>query len=252
MDQRMVGEEKALMTPAVHRGSPAAALVVASSLAMLGGCGGAGTEPSFAIVGIQGDAGDAEASATNASPSLADSGARPTLFLPSEAGPAAPTGACKPGAYSGMFTTNVTIPDAGLLSDLFSNIISWDGTLSLTLEGEMSTTQNGEFSATTLVIAPGGKLSGSDQYGGMFNATVSGQLDCPSRTLAGMLQNGTYTNSTYLGLFGDGGTVTMVGTLSGTYDPNTTPVALDNGSISASSPDIQGLEADGAWSATLQ
>jgi hypothetical protein len=228
-------------------------LVIGICLA-LEGCGGSGANPSFATVGTQDDGGG-EAS-TLGTPSLGtstpetDSGAPPTLVVSTDAGPPPPPmGACKPGTYAGMFTTNVTVPDGGLLSDLIS--IDWSGTLSLTLVGKTTTAQNGEFSTTTLVIAPGAMLQGSDQYGGTFNATVSGQLDCPSRAFAGTLDNGTYTNP-ILDLVADGGTVTMVGTLSGTYDPNVTPVALDNGSISASSPDIQGLEADGTWSAALQ
>jgi hypothetical protein len=222
--------------------------VIGVSCVALPGCGSAGSSPGFASG--DGDGGDAAAQAASAPAASASGGSTP-LFAQSDAGDAGPAisaSACTPGTYSGTFTTAVTIPDAGLLSVLFS--IAWSGSLSVTLVGEQSTSQSGEFSNTTLVIAPGAKLTGTDQYGGTFSAGVSGQLDCPSRTLSGTL-DGSYTNSALL-FTGDGGTVTLNGTLSGTYDSNVTPVALDNGSLSVTSPQVSGLEAAGTWSATLQ
>jgi hypothetical protein len=149
-----------------------------------------------------------------------------------------------------MFTTTATA-DAGLLA-LFGTSFAWGGNLSLTLTGttEVVEAGGGEFRMdyTVLTIAPGAKLSGMDMYGGQFSADLSGQLDCPSRMLTGTLQNGTYL----LPGLGDAGAITMLGTLTATYDPSSNPVALSGGTITASSPQVQSLGANGTWTATLQ
>jgi hypothetical protein len=164
-----------------------------------------------------------------------------------EAGPRAD---CQPGTYAGMFATTVTA-DGGLFA-LLGTSFAWGGGLSLTLTGttKMVEAGSGEFTTdyTVLTIAPGAKLSGTDMYGGQFSADVSGQLDCPSRTLIGTMNNGTYL----LPGLGDAGAITMNGTLSATYDPTTSPVSLTNGTITGSSPQVASLGADGTWTATRQ
>jgi hypothetical protein len=226
-----------------------------ASAMLTAACASSGPSPSFETDVPQDDGASSrsndassESPATGSSAPVTD-GAAPNLLTLGEASPTMPMGACKPGTYAGTFTTTVTIPDGGLLSLLFT--INWSGTLSITLQGKVDTTQAGEFSTTTLVIAPGAQLSGSDQYGGVFAGSISGQLDCPSRAFTGRIDNGTYANSALV-LYGDGGTVTMTGSLTGMYDPSTTPPALRNGTINAASPQVVGLEANGSWSATLQ
>lgn len=168
-------------------------------------------------------------------------------FSDVEAGPKVD---CLPGTYSGMFMAAATA-DAGLLA-LFGTSFAWGGSLSLTLTGttEVVEAGGGEFRMdyTVLTIAPGAKLSGTDMYGGQFTSDVSGQLDCPSRTLTGTLENGTYL---FPGL-GDAGSITMQGSLSATYDPTANPAALTAGTITASSPQVQSLGANGTWTATHQ
>ncbi|HLK39669.1 MAG TPA: hypothetical protein VKU41_23095 [Polyangiaceae bacterium] len=168
-------------------------------------------------------------------------------FADVEAGPKVD---CLPGTYTGMFNAAATA-DAGLLA-LFGTSFAWGGNLSLTLTGttEVIEAGGGEFRMdyTVLTIAPGAKLSGTDMYGGQFTADVSGQLDCPSRTLTGTLENGTYL----LPGLGDAGSIMMLGALTATYDPTANPVALIGGTITASSPQVQSLGANGTWTATRQ
>jgi hypothetical protein len=153
------------------------------------------------------------------------------------------TFACAPGTYAGMFTTTVTT-DAGLFPSLLS--FNWTGTLSITLVGQVMQNSSGEsFAAPTLTIAPGAELSGTDNFGGQFNAGLSGSLDCPTKTLTGTLSNGTYTYP------GDSGSINMVGTLSATYDGTATPPALTTGQIAVGSPMFSTLAANGTWSATM-
>jgi hypothetical protein len=153
---------------------------------------------------------------------------------------------CKPGTYSGEFTTSVGTDAGGLLA-LFSAFISfdWKGSLSVTLQGMVSGNSGGELPSPTLTIAPGAKLSGMDSMGGVFSADLSGQLDCPSKALTVTMTNGTYT-------YGGSTTIMMVGSMSATYDGTTTPPTLSMGAISTSSPQVMGIGANGSWSAALQ
>jgi hypothetical protein len=123
------------------------------------------------------------------------------------------------------------------------------GTLSVTLEGHVSQPPGGgeSFAQPTLTIAPGAQLVGNDvTFGGHFGADLSGQLDCPSKTFTGSLTNGYYT---YLG---DAGAITMTGDMTATYDGTMTPPVLSTGTMNLQSPQLQGVDALGSWSATLQ
>ena len=44
----------------------------------------------------------------------------------------------------------------------------------------------------------------------------------------------------------------MEGTMSAAYDDTTTPPALTTGALSAGSPQVMGVDANGGWTATLQ
>jgi hypothetical protein len=152
---------------------------------------------------------------------------------------------CKPGTYAGMFTTMVT-NDAGGLFALFS--LNWTGSLSITLQGKVTTSSAGEIPEPTLTIAPGAKLSGVDAYGGHFNADLTGQLDCPSKTLTATVADGLYS---FLGA-ADGGGIGMAGSLSATYDGTMAAPVLTLGAMDLSSPQLMGTAAIGTWTATLQ
>jgi len=152
---------------------------------------------------------------------------------------------CKPGTYTGSFDTMVTVMGGGDAS-----VFEWTGMLSITLVANNSTTQFGEFNSTVLTVAPGAHVSGTDNLSGMFDADVSGQLDCASRMFVGTLSNGMYTGLSVL--FTGSTSVMLVGALTATYDPNANPVALTNGSMTVSSPQVMSFEADGPWSAVLQ
>ena len=153
-----------------------------------------------------------------------------------------PSSDCKPGTYSGPYVTDVILGDAAptALS------LQWKGTLTVTLVGMTQTTNAGELPTTTLTIAPGGRMDGTDMFHGSFGADVVGQLDCPSRTLQATIQNGVYE------LLNDAGTLPFTGTVDGTYNA-TMPPAL-NGSINvATSPGLFGaLGATGMVTATLR
>jgi hypothetical protein len=166
------------------------------------------------------------------------------VFQAADAAPANVMFPCQPGTYSGMFTTTVTT-DAGLFPSLLS--FDWTGTLSVTLVGHVTetTTQTGELPVVdpVLTIAPGAMLSGTDNFGGHFVAGLSGQLDCPSKALTGMLMNGSYDY-----WWSDAGGIVMTGSLTGVYQD--TPASLTMGTISVGSPMYSSLEANGSWSAT--
>jgi hypothetical protein len=222
------------------------ALTLAGAILALG-CGGSGAEAGFPSTdrgaGALADGGG-DASSDDASTPFPDSGQFMTDFTGGDGGFPPVTFECKPGTYSGTFTTTVTT-DAGLFSSLFS--FNWTGTLSITLVGHVTQNANGEsFAAPVLTIAPGANLSGADNFGGHFSSGLSGQLDCPNKKLTGTLSNGMYEYP------GDAGSITMEGNLSGAYDGSTTPPALTMGEIGVSSPTYPTLAAAGGWSATLQ
>jgi hypothetical protein len=213
------------------------------------GCGGSGGQSGFPEGGSGAPALDdgGGASSDDSSTLDLDSGQFTTVLASGDGATASVTFACEPGTYSGMFTTTVTT-DAGLFPSLFS--FNWTGTLSISLVGHVTQTQsaNGEnftVAAPVLTIAPGAMLSGADNFGGHFNSGLSGQLDCPTKTLTGTLSNGVYEYP------GDAGSIVMQGALSGTYD-GTTPPMLSMGQITVSSPTYSTLGATGTWSATFQ
>jgi hypothetical protein len=177
--------------------------------------------------------------------SVGDDGGPSGVFTSTDAAPAGVVFDCKPGTYSGMFTTMVT-NDAGGLFALFS--LNWTGSLSITLEGKVTTSGAGEIPEPVLTIASGAKLSGVDAYGGHFNADLTGQLDCPSKTLTATVADGIYS---FLGA-ADGGGISMAGNLSATYDGTMATPMLTLGAMDLSSPQLMGTAAIGTWTATLQ
>jgi hypothetical protein len=227
------------------------ASLLASLLAL--GCGGSSGESGFpspdngTTAPSLGDGGDA--SNDDSSTLFPDSGPAFVVFTGGDGAPPPPVKfECQPGTYAGTFTTTVTT-DAGLFPSLLH--FNWTGTLTITLVGHVTQSQsaNGEnlsMPAPVLTIAPGAMLSGADNFGGHFNAGLSGQLDCPSKQLTGTLSNGTYEYP------GDAGSIPMEGSLTGVYDGTTTPPALTMGTIGVSSPTYSTLGANGTWSATLQ
>jgi hypothetical protein len=121
------------------------------------------------------------------------------------------------------------------------------GTLSIALEANKPTPHPGEFNTGTLTVAPGAMFSGTDNYGDVWSANISGQLDCGSGMFVGSLTNGVAH------IFGiDAATIMLDGSLSATYQPSANPVALVNGSISLSSPQVANTTGMGTWSAALQ
>jgi hypothetical protein len=187
-----------------------------------------------------GDAGGA----SDGTSSAGDDGGPSGIFTSTDAAPSGIVFDCKPGTYAGMFTTMVTNHAGGLFA-LFS--LNWTGNLSITLQGKVTTSSAGEIPEPTLTIAPGAKLSGVDAYGGHFNADLSGQLDCPSKTLTATVADGVYN---YLGT--DAGGIAMQGSLSATYDDTTAMPMLSPGAMNLSSPQLMGTAAIGTWTATLQ
>jgi hypothetical protein len=235
--------------PTTKRRPSRLAGTLAGSLLALG-CGGSGAGAGFpsADGGLAAVHGGADASSDDPSTLFPDSGQLTLVFMGADGAPPPPVKFdCEPGTYSGMFTTTVTT-DAGLPSLLSFTLM---GTLSITLVGHVTQTQsasgeNFDVAAPVLTIAPGAMLSGADNFGGHFNSGLSGQLDCPSKTLTGMLSNGSYEYP------GDSGSIVMQGSLAGVYDGTMTPPALTMGTIGVTSPTYSTLGANGTWSATLQ
>jgi hypothetical protein len=210
--------------------------------AMAAACGGA-KDSGFTTVGggasaEAGGGGSAEDDGSSMGPDDSGSGA---VFTSAEAASVAFD--CQPGTYTGMYKTTVT-SDAGGLFSLFT--YGWGGNLSITLEGMVTNTGAGEIPLPTLTIAPGAKLAGVDQMGVMFEADLSGQLDCPSKKLTVAITNGLY------GGIGDAGGIPMSGTMTATYDGTTTPPTLSMGSMDIGSPSLMGLDAIGNWTASLR
>ena len=215
-------------------GAPAAALACGGSQGTtFGPLGGPAASD-------DGGAADAEPSQTSSSPDDAGSGS-PGVFT-SNGSDAGVLFDCQPGTYSGMFSTTVT-NDAGGIFSLFS--FNWAGNLSITLQGKVENNGSGEVPVPTLTIAPGAQLSGMDMMGGHFSADLSGQLDCPTKTLTATISNGFY------GYFGDAGGVQMTGSMSATYDGSGSAPTL-SGQMDVGSPQVPGTGGVGTWTATLQ
>ncbi|HEX4446944.1 MAG TPA: hypothetical protein VH044_09415 [Polyangiaceae bacterium] len=208
------------------------------------GCGSGGHGGGFEL--SSGDAaaatGDSDGGVEASEPSTTtpdDGGAAPGIFTSGDAGI---TFDCQPGTYTGAFSTMVT-SDAGGLFSLFS--FGWMGNLSITLQGQVTQGGGGEIPLPTLTIAPGAKLAGVDAMNGHFTADLTGQLDCPSKTLTATIANGNYN------YFGDASGIPLEGTMSATYDGTSTPPAL-TGQMSVTSSQVPSLMALGSWTATLQ
>jgi hypothetical protein len=186
------------------------------------------------------DAGVGDVTSGYSAPLPVGDGAPPPLLFVADSAPARAASDCKPGTYTGTFTMNVTYGgvDSGV------NLM---GTLSITLVANKPTPHPGEFNSGTLTVAPGAMFSGKDNYGDVWSADITGQLDCGSRTFVGSLSNGVAD------IFGsDAATVGLDGNLSATYDPGANPVALVNGSIELTSPQVASTMGAGQWSAALQ
>jgi hypothetical protein len=186
------------------------------------------------------DAGVGDVTSGYSAPLPVGDGAPPPLLFVADSAPARAASDCKPGTYTGTFTMNVTYGgvDSGV------NLM---GTLSITLVANKPTPHPGEFNSGTLTVAPGAMFSGKDNYGDLWSADITGQLDCGSRTFVGSLSNGVAD------IFGsDAATVGLDGNLSATYDPGANPVALVNGSIELTSPQVASTMGAGQWSAALQ
>ncbi len=163
----------------------------------------------------------------------------PPLFV-ADAAPVRAASDCKPGTYTGNFVMMVGFGGLGGGTTL-------NGTLSIALVANKPTPHPGEFNSGTLTVAPGARFSGKDNYGDVWSANISGQLDCGSGMFVGSLSDGVAD------IFGsDAATVTLEGSLSATYDASANPVALVNGSIELSSPQVANTTGMGTWSAALQ
>jgi|HubBroStandDraft_2_1064218.scaffolds.fasta_scaffold03323_2 hypothetical protein len=225
---------------------------VAIGLAILG----CGSSPQTALTGSgnstsSGAGGDASADGSGGIVGpIAASDSGPTFI--SFAGDSSTTQSfnCKPGTYTGPFSTKVTMGgDAGGLLGLLASLFQypWMGTLSITLVGMTTFSGTGENDYSTLTIAPGAQLSGVDQTGGHFQANISGTLDCATNVLTGTLSNGSYEFP------GDAGSLSMQGTISATYgEEGDAGTPALSGDLTASSQQLQGTEAAGTWSAALQ
>jgi hypothetical protein len=202
----------------------------------------------------------ADASPGDATVSGNDGGFGLTFQQASEAGEVT-QGVCIPGVYQGQFTAYPGLgADGGVEGGIFSYV--WSGNLSLDLKAQkitMTVTTNGgeglitTMSTTSLEIAEGGTLDGSDMYGGSFIADLSGGLDCdpdagPPYQLHVTLDNGMY--SAFIA------SIHIVGDLTADYQaPDAgTPPMLVNGSILVGGVITDGgspvVSSKGTWSAT--
>ncbi|HEX3770506.1 MAG TPA: hypothetical protein VHV30_06575 [Polyangiaceae bacterium] len=210
-----------------------------------------GSKKDSSLGGASGDDGQESSSsggsssgATSSAPVTGDDdGGSGAVFTSSDAAPASVVFDCEPGTYTGMFNTMVS-NDAGGIWSLFS--IGWAGTLSITLQGKVDNTGQGEIPEPTLTIAPGAKLDGTDMNGGSFTADMTGSLDCPTKKLSVTIANGAYS------FFLDAGSIPLGGTMTATYDGNSSPPHLSMGTISVSSPQVPQSTANGSWNASLQ
>ena len=183
------------------------------------------------------------------------------VFIPSAAddgGVVQQAGACTAGVYQGTFMTYVGAGDDGGAPGLFS--FMWNGNLTIDLTAQkvaMTSMTVGELPTTTttstLEIADGGALDGSDPYGGRFFANLSGSLDCapdagPPYHLTATLSNGNFQISTFA--------LTIIGHLSADYQEAGvgTPPMLVNGQILIAGITMAGgspsSSASGSWTAT--
>ncbi len=144
-----------------------------------------------------------------------------------------PSRHASPGRTSGTFDCTISAI-LGLVQ------IPWKGPISLTLTGEQS---GGEIQ--TLTIAPGARISGTDQYDGSFSANLSGILDCPAQKLTGAL-DGNYQLA--MGIINVN--AMFAGNMGANYTGNSTPPAFTNGVIGPLASPQWGAMADSSGPAS--
>ncbi len=211
-------------------------------------CGGSQTSHVDPIGSTDNSSTDAGTGSDDGNASTSSSGSAPTsggsVFMSDDGATAASASDCMPGTYSGPFTTQVFIGDAG--PGPFA--LMWTGTLTVTLVAQAQTMTGGEIPTTTLTIAPGGRLQGMDNFNGTFGADVMGQLDCSSKKLQATISNGVY-----LVLNNDASTIAFDGTAEGTYNASTPPALAGSIYIVTTNQGALGaLGATGMVTATLQ
>jgi hypothetical protein len=239
------------------------AAVLTAAMAL--GCGGArsnglddtsGPSPRVAEPGQVGPSTDPpDATLSN----LGDTDAE--LFMPganNDAGVVVQSGACAAGVYQGKFLTYVGAGGDGGSPGIFS--FMWNGSLTIDLTAQkitMTSMTVGELPTTTtsstLEIADGGALDGSDTMGGTFFANLIGSLDCapdagPPYRLTASLSNAAYKLPYF--------STAMIGHLTADYQEAGAgiPPMLVNGQILVAGVWTDGgapyASASGTWTAT--
>jgi hypothetical protein len=230
-------------------------------LSVLGvGCGGGGRALDIGDVGAgpRADAGSTVGDAT-----MASDDASPGAVFTNTGGDGATASVvedspCVPGVYQGPFMTYIGGGPDGGGAGLFSFMDNGTLTIVLNQEKVMTITMAGgelptTTSTTTLDIADGGSLDGSDMIGGRFFANLVGKLDCaadagPPYRFAAVWANAEYANPFV--------TVPIVGNLTADYQEAgaATPPRLVNGTIFGGAVLTDGGQpyamASGSWSAT--
>lgn len=158
---------------------------------------------------------------------------------------------CMPGTYSGSFVGSArSVGDGGAsLSSTDAapppddgGTFPYLGQLSVALEAVVTTHDQGAISET---MFSADSLSGTDVYGGSFNATLNGTFDCATGTLSATFEGGTYVLVQLV-------PQALAGTLSARYDGTTSPPTLRIDEFHLLISGLLGLDADGSCSATLQ
>ena len=240
---------------------PAWALAPAAALAL--GCGGGGSKDLGNGSGPPSTTGPGSGGPSTDRPdaTLANSDTDAQLFMPAatdDAGIVTQSGACAAGVYQGNFMTYTGVGGDGGAPGPFA--FMWNGSLTIDLHAQtitMTSMTVGELPTTTatstLEIADGGALDGSDMFGGAFFANLSGTLDCapdagPPYRLTATLSDGAYKQAFFA--------TAIVGHLGADYQEAGagTPPMLVNGTILVAGVLTDGAapfaSASGTWSAT--
>jgi hypothetical protein len=237
----------------------AEALAAASML----GCGG--SEPGFLAGPSQPSGpssdGDGAISSDNTDATTARDNTDAEVFAPpdiGDAGAVVTQGACAPGVYQGSFMTYTAPGGDGGSPGIFS--FMWNGNLTIDLSAQkitMTSTTVGELptttSSSTLEIADGGMLDGSDMLGGTFFADLSGKLDCSPDAGQPYHFTATFGNARYDSFFIK---IPLIGNLTADYQEAGAgaPPMLINGSMLVAGLLMPGgqpfASASGTWSAT--
>ncbi len=242
--------------------SPSWAVALGAACALGCGSGGSGDfsdasgPPTSGSLGPGGDGATGEPDGTVSSGETDGD-----LFAPSEiqdGGIVVQSGACTAGVYRGKFMTYTGVGGEGGSPGPFS--FMWNGELTIDLTAQkitMTSMTGGELptttSTSTLEIADGGALDGSDTIGGDFFANLIGTLDCspdagPPYRLTATLSGGAYKMQFFQ--------TAMIGHLSADYQEAGagTPPMLVNGDILVAGVLSDGgapfASASGDWSAT--